>query len=138
MHTKAEFLALLEKYGLPADLFDIREYHNRDGDTWISIEAPRGMSLTSHNGGLAYGYLHNAEIRESNNIVNYDEFFTPIVTDYKIRCEHAKLLEEVAELRRKNAALAEEITELRLRPGGPDYLAVKEHYEVLYDAHIKK
>ncbi len=127
MRTKAEFLALLEKYGLPADLFEITECDDYGG--WISIGAPRGVSLTSCDGGLRYDYLYGAEIKEWDDIVDYDEYFAPIVEEYKIRCEHAKLLQEVAELRQKNAALAEEIAELHLRPGGPGYENAKSHFE---------
>ena len=131
MKTKAEFLALLERYGLPADLFHITE---DDNGNWIDVRAPRGLLLSTYDDDhLAYNYLYNAEIKDWNNIVNYDEYFTPIAEEYKIRCEHAKLLEEVAELRKKNAFLAEENAELRLRPGGPGYLAAKEHYESLLE-----
>ena len=139
MRTRAEFLALLEKYGLPADLFSIEESNDDDGDTWIIIGAPHGVSLATWNDeGLAYDYLYNAEIKEWDNIVNYDQFFAPIVEEYKIRCEHARLLEEVAELRQKNVTLTEENAALRLLPGAPGYLAAKEHYEALCGTRIEK
>ncbi len=131
MCSKPEFLAMLDKHELPHDIFNIVEYDDKS----IDVVTPHGIILETDRSGRHLRFrsveldafcdvVLDSIFDLEEYILNPDKLLAPYAAEYKIRREHAKLLQEVAALREENAAL-------RLLPGASEYFTTKAHYENL-------